>query len=547
MVSAFGASSASAGEFQLTPGAFNLVSKNKDGKADWQAGGHPFAIDTTIKLETAPTPGACCGGYKPKGGNLRNGGVESPPGMVGTPTVVPTCSAADFFKDLIKNCSDDNQVGVATANIELFGSNLNVTGPIYNMPPSTGAPAQFGFWLLTANVILKPVLRSDGDYGLTISGNNLDETAPANEIGIRLWGVPAGKEHESERGNLMFGSCASSETGFPCPSHVKPKAFLTNPVSCDLGPMPVGLSAESWTGEFDFDSILTEDDAGDPTGVTGCEKVPFDPTAVTLPSTDLAEAPAGLRFDLEVPDSGITNPTGIAQSEVKKAVVRLPVGASINPSSGEGLGACTPAQWDLEELDTPPGEGCPNASKIGVLKIDTPLLEEDAEGSLFLAQTDDPATSTPGAENPFDSLLALYVVARIPDRGIIVRAEGKVTPDPQTGQLVTTFDDLPQLPFSKFSLIFREGQRAPLSTPPTCGTYTSKAELTPWSANDLENPSPDEIEVVEADFEVKHGVGGGPCPSGNTPPFVPGLRAGRDQQRGRQVLAVQRSHHAARR
>jgi hypothetical protein len=53
----------------------------------------------------------------------------------------------------------------------------------------------------------------------------------------------------------------------------------------------------------------------------------------------------------------------------------------------------------------------------------------------------------------------MYMVAKIPDRGIIVKAAGKVVPDPKTGQLVTTFDNLPQLPFSKFTLSFREGQR----------------------------------------------------------------------------------------
>ena len=36
------------------------------------------------------------------------------------------------------------------------------------------------------------------------------------------------------------------------------------------------------------------------------------------------------------------------------------------------------------------------------------------KGAIFLAEPDDPATAAAGAENPFDSLLALYLVAKSP-------------------------------------------------------------------------------------------------------------------------------------
>ena len=62
---------------------------------------------------------------------------------------------------------------------------------------------------------------------------------------------------------------------------------------------------------------------------------------------------------------------------------------------------------------------------------------ESATGSLYLAKP---------YENPFGSLLALYMVLEIPDRGVLVKLPGRCMPDPDTGQLVTTFDDIPQLP-----------------------------------------------------------------------------------------------------
>jgi hypothetical protein len=42
----------------------------------------------------------------------------------------------------------------------------------------------------------------------------------------------------------------------------------------------------------------------------------------------------------------------------------------------------------------------PNASKIGTLHVDTPIVAEGIDGSVFVAQQDDPATTAPGAEKP---------------------------------------------------------------------------------------------------------------------------------------------------
>ena len=55
--------------------------------------------------------------------------------------------------------------------------------------------------------------------------------------------------------------------------------------------------------------------------------------------------------------------------------------------------------------------------------------------------------------------------------GIKVMQPLKVEPDPSTGQLITTAEEMPQLPFSHFRLHFREGGRSPLISPPECGSY----------------------------------------------------------------------------
>jgi hypothetical protein len=189
---------------------------------------------------------------------------------------------------------------------------------------------------------------------------------------------------------------------------------------------------------------------------------------------------------------------------------------SINPSVGSGLGVCTAAQYAAESLTSVPGVGCPDNAKIGELVIDSPLVAEDIKGGLYLAQPNDPEAA--GAENPFDSLVALYLVAKAPQRGVLVRLPGKVIADPDSGQLTATFDGLPQLPYTHFNVHFRDGQRTPLATPATCANYLSRIELSPWL-------NPAAASRFPSDFEISAGIGGGPCPVG-TPPFHPGAVAG---------------------
>jgi hypothetical protein len=137
------------------------------------------------------------------------------------------------------------------------------------------------------------------------------------------------------------------------------------------------------------------------------------------------------------------------------------------------------------------------------------LLEENVNGSLFIAKP---------YENPFGSLLALYMVIKNPTLGIIVKQALKVENDPVTGRITTVADNLPQLPFSHFKLHFREGTRSPLASPPLCGTYNASAVLTPWAGG-----AP--ITTTSA-FQIISGPGAGGCPSGTSQPFKPGLEAG---------------------
>ena len=80
-----------------------------------------------------------------------------------------------------------------------------------------------------------------------------------------------------------------------------------------------------------------------------------------------------------MPNTGLRNPdAGAAEAQFKRAEVTLPQGVTINPSQAEGLATCSEADYARERYDSAPGEGCPEASKIGSVQISTPLLEEEA-------------------------------------------------------------------------------------------------------------------------------------------------------------------------
>ena len=101
------------------------------------------------------------------------------------------------------------------------------------------------------------------------------------------------------------------------------------------------------------------------------------------------------------------------------------------------------------------------------------MLPNPLRGGVYVAQQ---------ANNPFNSLLAIYVTAEDPASGVLVKLAGHIVADPVTGQLQTTFSNNPQLPFTDFKLDFFGGPHAALATPGSCGTFSTTSSLSPWSA-----------------------------------------------------------------
>ena len=143
-------------------------------------------------------------------------------------------------------------------------------------------------------------------------------------------------------------------------------------------------------------------------------------------------------------------------------------------------------------------------------------MTHELEGAAYLAA---PAPNGETGENPFNSLVALYIVAEDPASGVLVKLAGEGHLDEGTLRLSTTFRNAPQVPFEDLRLDLFGGPRASVTTPPVCGSYATQASFTPWSGTGTVN-----VESPAGEFAITAGVGAAGCPA-NPLPFSPGFAA----------------------
>jgi hypothetical protein len=444
-------------DFGIEPGSFTTTFETSEGVTGVpQASSHPYAFTVSFRVNTNSS------GFS-EGGELRNVFVNLPPGFAGDPFAVGRCTRQEFEGDR-PNCSPNSQVGVIGAFLPGIGA---VSGPIYDMVPPPGVAAQLGFSAAGLNAFQDISVRPEEGpekYGLLDASLGLPLEATA--ITATIWGTPADSGHDTLRGPRN----AAEGGGSPVPYVGPHEAFLTLPAECTK-PIKTTIEVDSNIEPEHYVSAVTEssDAGGSPAAPQGCNVVPFAPRISASPTSRSGSSSSGLNFELGLPNEGLTNPDGIAETEPEKVEVELPAGVTANASAAVGLTACSEQQF---EEGTVTNAGCPESSKLGTLFARSPLLQEPLEGSIYLARP---------LKNRFGTLLSLYIVASAPERGVLIKQAGRADINQATGQLTTTFDGLPPLPYSSFQLNLREGPRAPLTTPLTCGTYRTIARLYPFS------------------------------------------------------------------
>jgi hypothetical protein len=494
----------------------------ESGKADTQAGSHPFELTASLAFNVSAREPPGGAEFPLANASPKDVEVALPPGLVGDPGAVPQCSQRAFQEGEKLNCPVDTQVG--TVKPYFYGAFPTAVFPVFSIAPPPGQPAELGFSI--AGIGHVPMffhvrLGTDG-YGLTVSLNDIPEAGPLQGVILSLWGVPADGSHDLEREGTL-GQGGQREEAFckpavkveggvehakGCPSGVAAKPFLTMPSRCQ-GAFPVKVFTDSWQHSEPVTdswqnpglqgSFVSEE--GIP-ALTGCEHLSFSPSIEVAPETTQAGSPSGYAVDIHVPQD--EDPTGFATADLRRAVVSLPAGTVLSPSVADGLQGCSGEQFALHKL-TP--ATCPAASQIGTLQIVTPLLSSPLQGEVFLAQPEcAPCTTSDAREG---RMIRLLLQAQ--GSGVTVKLDGSVSVDQNTGQLTTTFDEDPQLPWEDLKLTLDGGSRAPLANSSACGVpLAATAQLTPYSGQAPAQQSSEPFEL-------------GGCPA---PQFSPSFIAG---------------------
>ena len=450
--------------FGPVPGSVRLLTSTN------QAGAHAdvtsaFTLNTSETDEVAASP--------------KDVRFDVPPGLVGNTVGMPRCTMQRVIEQLRNpnSCPGDTMVGTVVVTLTegaSRGFNQTIVAPVYNVAPAPGEPAAFGFNAYFFPVRLDTSVLSNGNYAVRITAGGMPQAGQTLSSWITLWGVPADHSGPGED-KTLYNLLGGGSFGGPNPGQTR-VPLLTNPQQCSEG-LSAELSTDSWANRGVFVSSGPVS-AGT---LTGCDLLPFRSSFSMLPDTLEAGAPAGYSFDLNVPQRN--EPDVLATPNVKSVKLTLPVGTVVSPSAAVGLKACSDAQFygpgPREQQPAQPGS-CPREAQIGTVRIKTPALEEQLEGHVYLAEPEcDPCTPRDAQDGKMIRLFLQVVSEGV--GGIVVKLAGRGSIDQNTGQITTTFENNPQLPFDSLKLELGGGSRATLANPRTCGSATTTADLVPWS------------------------------------------------------------------
>jgi hypothetical protein len=498
-----------------------------------QAGGHPFALTSTIEFSTEQVAGTPEPTADP-----RNLVIDLPPGLTAAPAAVPSCPYPEGTA-----CPGGTQVGTFVLAAHYEGLSLRLLGPLVNLTPGPGEAARLGMetplgrFLLSGRLVYTPA-----GYALALTATGLPLLGVVS-IETTLWGVPAAHSHDAERGltclGVLGGSAWTCLTASSGPSGMAETPFLTLPSDCS-NPAP---AATAWIDSWERPEEYAQAGAAI-ASPTGCGRMPFQPSVQLRPDSTLAEAPVAVDLAAQLGEG--ESALSPATAPLRAAALTLPAGLSLNPAFAAGAQICPltgPEGIDLPSGLAPDGEPlgpaeagegerlgedglarlapgrCPGASTIGTAEARSPALGEPLTGHVYLAA---PGCGGAGqraceeADAADGDLFGVYVElggrgARR-DQGAIVKLAARVRVTPATGQLTLELPETPQLPLSELRFDLFGGENAVLTNPSACGPATTTSDLRPWGAPLAQDASP----------STYYEVGG--CAS--SPPFAPTLIAG---------------------
>ena len=151
---------------------------------------------------------------------------------------------------------------------------------------------------------------------------------------------------------------------FGASSEVREAPYFTNPTSCAGDRLQAEFKVTSWQHPAKAKAHPRHRWAS--ARWSGCDALLMEPS-LTAEVTSSARTRRPALTSPRRSRRRMTTPRGLATSTLKKEVVTLPEGMTVNPSSGAGLAACSEAQYAEERApektaqEKEAGNGCPNS------------------------------------------------------------------------------------------------------------------------------------------------------------------------------------------
>jgi hypothetical protein len=421
-----------------------------------QAGGHPnFGItDFTLNEDGLA------------GNGIKSVRTDLPVGFSTNPQALEQCPIAVFELNngtLEENkCGKESEAGSQEVEVVVGESGgipivATLVGKVFNLAPKEGLPLEFGIDVNAGVAHLHSFLEGGVSWH-----KEKEATEEGVESGnyheyfkIRFAKALSEGEAPLVRSRLIFNGKADSSGN----------ALLTNPTACP-GPQTTHLRVESWEGEVKSASFTTTPTAAE----ENCGILKFEPFFSVTPSTTQQDKPDGVTTELRFPLN--KNSSEIENSDLKTSVVKLPEGLTLNPAAASGLEVCTPEEFAVGTEAT--SVSCPSRSVIGTAVDNVPgLPPESLKGNIYLGETKAGAITAP----PY----TVFVEFASKRYGQLLRLEGSVMPNLETGQLTTTFANTPQGPFEDVKLSFSGGSFANLANPLKCGAAVAEGVFSGYS------------------------------------------------------------------
>ncbi len=397
--------------------------------------------------------------------------VDLPPGLVGNPNAIPYEERCDISTFETGVCPDSSVIGDLTLGVTLVQQS-QTENPDEWIEPSPGdsylnyritskftpklggtrvallktdpeVPAKIGI-----RVIPPSVASARDTHDLIVVEPDTDSDLRLRSVVSNLTNWLISKSTGEHSGNIridymnlkLFGKLANGNS------------FMTNPSSCQEWTSTVWANAKYVNDNLAADPLRGGSNAytapASSTVQPDCSQVasvPFPASgSVSISTPDRNTSPS---FDFAIENPGVQALTDDVSTSPKKIVTTVP--ASINVDLNQLGRVCQVADFDADN--------CAASTRVGSVRIETPLISAGLTGDVYLVK-----------QNANFGL---------PDLGLRVRGAITFTQrgvnrytGPKFNQIETTFDNIPQVGFSKLTFHLFGGPDGLLRSLP-CPSY----------------------------------------------------------------------------